>query len=289
MNEITAYALIITAALLCSCQFLFQRAYNKTEGSGIYAAMLFAFLGSIIKIVSAFATYGFEHTFTLGSAILALLSALDNVMVMLFSAKVFKIANMSVYSLFMMLGGMALPFAYGMMIGESFTLGKILCFALILVAMLITTDFKTKGSRAAIKYYIGIFVGNGLFGVLATANQNLENHSSSGTFLLMTGVWTLAVCGASVLVTALKTKRKLFVAPKSALISSALYGVISTFSSLFILIALETLDASVQYPLITGGTIVFSAIICLIRREKLTARDFIAAAVAAGASVVVIL
>lgn len=274
---------------MCSCQFLFQRSYNNTEGSGIYAAMLFSFLGSIIKIISAFATYGFEHTFTLGSAILALLSALDNVMVMLFSAKVFKIANMSVYSLFMMLGGMALPFAYGMMIGEDFTLGKALCFALVLVAMLITTDFKSKGSRAAIKYYIGIFIGNGLFGVLATANQNLENHSSSGTFLLMTGIWTFVVCGAAVLVNVLKTKRKLFVAPKSALVSSALYGVISTFSSLFILIALETLDASVQYPMITGGTIVFSALICLVRREKLTARDFIAAAVAAGASVVVIL
>lgn len=289
MTVTLAYILIITAALLCSCQFLAQRGYNKTEGRGVFTALVFSAVGSIISIVAALAIYGFEHTVAPGSVALSLLSGINCVLITLFSAKVFLVANMSVYSMFMMLGGMALPFVFGICIGEDFTWGKAACFVLIVIASLINTDLKSKSSRGAIKYYIGIFVCNGLSGVLAAANQNLSEHSSGGTYMLLLNIWRLAICALAVIIMVAKTKQKIFASPKSAVVSSTLYGVLSALSSLFIFISLEALDASVQYPMITGGTMVFSVLICFICREKVSLRDVIAVLVATASSVVVIL
>ncbi len=289
MSTTLAYILIVTAAFLCSCQFLFQRKYNKTEGADVYAVLVLAFFCSVLNMAAAFAMSGFKHEFTLLPALITLLSALNSMAVALFSAKVFLVANMSVYSMFMMLGGMALPFVFGFTLGEELTCGKALCFVLIVVAMLINTDFKSKSSRAAIKYYAAIFVCNGLSGVFAATNQHLPNPAPSGTYLLMIGAWMFIICGASVLVLTLKRKRGVFVSPKNAVTSATLYATISSVSALLIFVALETLDASVQYPLITGGTMVFSTLICLVSREKLKARDIIAMIIATVSSVVVIL
>ncbi|MBR5539172.1 MAG: hypothetical protein IKU61_04665, partial [Clostridia bacterium] len=222
------------------------------------------------------------------STIIALLLAIDSIFIVVFSAKVFLVANMSVYSTFMMLGGMALPFVFGFCIGEEFTLGKAIGFVLIAVASLFSTDFKSKSSRAAIKYYIGVFVCNGMSGVLSTINMRLPVHSQSGAFVLITNAWKLVICLAVIAIIVAKTKRKLLVAPKSAFAFASIHAVISTIGSLLIMISLEVLDASVQYPLITGGTMVFSTLLCFVRREKLTARDIIAVLIATASSVVVV-
>ncbi len=75
---------------------------------------------------------------------------------------------------------------------------------------------------------------------------------------------------------------------KNELVLVTGYGVFNGVGNLFLLIALGSLPASVQYPLVTGGVMVFSAIISTIRREKLTTRDYIATAIAFLASVVIV-
>ena len=53
-----------------------------------------------------------------------------------------------------------------------------------------------------------------------------------------------------------------------------------------LLIALLKLPASVQYPVVTGGVIVFSTIIDVIRKTKLKKREIIAAIIAFASTVV---
>ena len=65
------------------------------------------------------------------------------------------------------------------------------------------------------------------------------------------------------------------------------YGLFYGVGNLFLLIALVHLSASVQYPLITGGTMVFSAAISIIRHEKLSAVTFISTVLALAASIVI--
>ena len=52
-----------------------------------------------------------------------------------------------------------------------------------------------------------------------------------------------------------------------------------------LLIALLHLPASVQYPVVTGGVIIMSTLIDIIRREKITQKELLAAGIAFVATV----
>ena len=83
-------------------------------------------------------------------------------------------------------------------------------------------------------------------------------------------------------------REKLFVNPKKAVAASVFYGFASGGGNLLLLIALESLPASVQYPLVTGTTMAFSAFFGLCRKEKLTKRMALSVGLALVASVVVV-
>ena len=62
------------------------------------------------------------------------------------------------------------------------------------------------------------------------------------------------------------------------------YSVLCSVGNLLLLLALLHLPASVQYPIVTGGVIVFSTAIALLRRERVTKKEILAAAIAFAAS-----
>lgn len=64
---------------------------------------------------------------------------------------------------------------------------------------------------------------------------------------------------------------------------------LNSVANLLLLLALLKFPASVQYPIVTGGVIVFSAIIDIIRKTKLKKLDIVVAIVAFGATVVMAL
>ena len=68
--------------------------------------------------------------------------------------KALATANLSVYSIFMMLGGMLLPFSFGILfLDEPLTAGKIACVIFILLSLLLTLE-KGGGSKGqcAVEY-----------------------------------------------------------------------------------------------------------------------------------------
>ena len=67
------------------------------------------------------------------------------------------------------------------------------------------------------------------------------------------------------------------------------YAVFATTGNLLMLLAILHLPATVQYPIVTGGVIVLSAVADLIRKERVTPRTWVAVAVAFVASVVIAL
>lgn len=308
MNDyITAYIMIIASVVLFSSQFIFQRRYNSREGADMYATYLFSFLVAIVKILLVVVIYGASKNLldgiTVYGAAVALLSSVNGLLNAYFSANAFRYADMSLYSMFMMLGGMALPFVFGILrFGEPLSAAKIVCCVMIAAALLLETS-GGGGKRGAAKYYIGVFITNGLSGVFATYNQNPRNYGGfiptgvpSETYLMLTGFWSLLLCGICLCIKLAREKRKIMQEPKSSLPAAAAFGLVGSLGNLFILLALRTLDASVQYPMITGGTIVVSTLVSMIpvkwineKTAKLSARNYIAVAAAVIASVIIAL
>ena len=181
-----------------------------------------------------------------------------------------------------MLGGMLLPFILGVgFYNEELSLFKIICCLLIVVSVLLNIKKGTQDKKAII-YYMAVFVLNGLAGVISKIHQSSDlPHSDSSGFMMLTSLVTVVICAVMLLV---KYKTIPVIKGKELLYASG-YGVFNGVGNLFLLISLVHLPASVQYPLVTGGVMLFSTLISAIRKEKITKKEYIAAAISFAASV----
>lgn len=260
------YALIVLATFLFSVQFVFNDLYQRAEGATVVKAMLFSGINALVGGAMLMLTSPDAFQFTAFSFMMAALTAVNNVLAAYVSIMVLSRANLSVYSLYSMLGGMLLPFGYAILFqNEPVTWQKGVCAVLIVAALIMGVKGKEKkaeeaqGSRFVWLWYMGIFVMNGLSGVFSTMHQRAgELAASASAYTLLSKGWSVALCLIVLLVCALRRQKIALSRPLRSVGSSAGYGVITTFANLILLIALLHVDASVQYPIVTGGVIVLS-------------------------------
>lgn len=275
------YLLVVIAVVLFSLQFLFNQKFQETRGDSLQSALEFSLYKSVVIVVIMLFIAKFSVTVTLFSVVMATLSAVSGIAMTAFSLKAFAVANLSVYSVFSMLGGMLLPFFLGVgFYDERLTVFKIVCCALICVCVLLNIK-KGNSNKKSFVYYMAVFVLNGMAGVISKIHQSSSlPHTDSAGFMLLSGLVTALICAAWLLV---KYKKIPLIMGKNLFYTSG-YGVFNGIGNLFLLISLSQLPASVQYPLVTGGVMVCSTVISALRKEKITAREYIAAAVSFIAS-----
>lgn len=280
------YIMVLIAAVLFSLQFLCQQKYEENCGTGFCAALGFSLYKGLVVILMMLILSGFKIQFTLFSFILSGVYALCYILMISFSLKAFSVANLSVYSVFTMLGGMLLPFLAGVLFyNEELSVFKVMCCLLIVVAVLLNIQ-KGTGNKKAIIYYMLVFVLNGMVGVLSKIHQDSGiAHTDSTSFMLYSGVFTVIICSIWLRV---KGERIPLMKGKNLLYSAG-DGALNGIGDLLLLIAVANIPASVQYPLVTGGVMVFSTIISVIRHEKLRKVEYIAAAIAFISSVMMAL
>lgn len=279
------YLLLIIATVLFSSQFLFNQKYQQEAGSKINASLVFSIVTSIVSVVLMFIIGGFKIDFSAFSLIIAFIYAITLILYVIASIKAFSVVNLSVYSVFAMLGGMLLPFIYGITFnGEPLTPNKIICCILIGISLFLTTN-KNSGNKKGKIYYIAVFFLNGLVGVLSTIHQSNENAVDSSSFM---GLTQACVFFIALIIFFVSRQKKPTINVKTICFSSG-YALFSGTANLLALIALTKLPASVQYPIITGGTMVFSLFISLLRKEKITIKNILSTIIAFVASIIIAL
>ena len=278
------YLLIIIGDLLFSLQFLFNQQFRKRNGDGINSTFTFSMYTNGISFLILLILNGFKLRVTWFSFVIALIYAVVLLGYSYSGLKSFATANLSVYSIFTMLGGMLLPSAYGIIFcNEDFSVSKAICFVLIIVSTSMSFE-KGEKKSGNLKYYIAVFALNGLVGVLSKVHQsNAELCVDSGSFMATVNLCVFVMC----LVFHLAKNKKVPILPIKEVGNLACYAACSGIGNLLCLIALTTMPASVQYPIITGGVMVFSTIISIVRKEKPSVRTLISTAIAFVSTVLI--
>ena len=276
------YALVFGATILFALQFLFNQKFETVRGSDLKSALEFTLYKNTVIVVMMLIISGFKIVITPFSAALSVVYAAACILMTYFSLKAFAVANLSVYSVFSMLGGMLLPFLLGVgFYNEKLTVFKIVCCVLIAISVLLNLK-GGKQSKKAFLYYMAVFVLNGGVGVISTIHQNSDlPHTDSTGFMFLSSLAGVIIGALWMMI---KYKKIPLIKGKALLYTSG-YGVFNGVGNWLLLVSLIHLPASVQYPLVTGGVMVFSTVISIIRKEKLTKTDYIAAAVSFIASV----
>lgn len=267
------YALVMIAVMIFGGCFFLNDAYRKERGSSIVSSMEAAFVGSVAGIIVLLAVSGFDFQATPFTLCIAFISALCGVVFTWCSFKALDRVNLSVYSVFSMLGGMALPFFQGILFyRESITVAKVICVIFICIALVLTLSKDRKGGGTL--YYIGIFVLNGMSGVLSKifTSSNFEKTNAEW-YSIWGAVFTAAISG--ILWLCLTKKAGLPRFTWKAFTYSAVNGSVNRIANFLLVLALVHIDASVQYPLITGGVMIVSTLICYFGRNKPTKKELL--------------
>lgn len=272
------YLLMLVGVIILAANFSFQKLYQKHVGSSVVKGLFFNTLNGIITAVVFFfihlALFGIEgFGFSLFAIVCATAMSAFCFLYVMFGFKMMKKGAMTNYTLFLMSGGMIIPYLFGIVfLGEFSTLPgwqialRIVGLLLVVSGVVISNRAKEKNSnlKAIILLGVLIFLLNGGGSVASKVHQLpefAEIATSTTGFVFIQGLVQAVLCSATLLIIGPKHKEELRAIPKFKALGFSSGNAIG--SGVYVMIQLtcaSRLPASVLFPMITGGTIVFSAL-----------------------------
>lgn len=279
------YLFLLLAVICFAAQFAFTKCYEREAGQGTAATLVMLTLTSAIGFGLFFAVGGFRMEFTPVATVLALAMGIIMIPYYMLGIKVLSLGSLAVYSMFMMLGGMLVPFFYGLLfLEEPLTWGKTLGTVLLTVCIILQAlEPKKSGSKGKQGLFftlcILIFFINGFTGVIAKAHEVSREPVPEASFTALScGITALLSLGMLCAGGKNRGSVKAVFTPKRLGIMAAL-GVAAYTGNFLHLMAAETVPASIQFPLVSGGVIVLSALVSAVCfKEKLPRREWICVA-----------
>ena len=288
------YLYILIADVLLGAIFVLNKKYQQHAGSGLKAGIVSNLMLGSLGLIISFAALGFKPEFTLFSLLIATLSTACGVIYTVIGLKILSGGKVSVYAMFLMTGGMLIPFLYGVIfLKESINALKIIGLVLIIFSIVVTNFDKQKPSKKQLIMSVAVFFLNGFLGVCSKIHQTTVKFDTVSTegyvFLGNIAKVTLSLIVLAVIVISAKQKERSALPDATVtdknkdaaatpiikrLIPYALLLAIAVFDFISYYCQLEgsvTIPASVLFPLVSGGSIVMTAAVgMLILREKPT-------------------
>ena len=172
-----------------------------------------------------------------------------------------------------MSGGMLLPYFYGVLfLGEKLSPIRVAGIVIILIAVIFSNKSKYSIKATVLPLCVAVFVLNGFVSIVSKAHQINETLApvSSTAFVMYSGIAKFLLSSAALLFCKEK-KRSVSFSSKGALLILSGSSLIGGVSYMLQLVGAKTLPATVLYPIVTGGSIVFSALSGKVFfKEKLT-------------------
>ena len=290
------YLLLGVVCLLGGASLFFNKLYVRKYGSSVRSALWFTFLACGI-CVPVLLLAGQRFDFSWFSFVLALVFAVINVACTIFGFRTLAIGNVATYMLVLQLGGLVIPFVYGITLGgEGALWPKWVCMVLIIGALVVNMPKgeDKRSSRLALLYYGLLFTLNGLACVVISVNQKTPTPFGlravdGGAFTILYMLLTSALALIAFLVLRIKEgKPNPPVKYGWDILLSSAYGAFHGLGNLLIAICLNHVDASAQFPIVTGGSVVVAGLVGLFFCERITWR-FVVASVLVMAGMLLLL
>ena len=196
--------------------------------------------------------------------------ALCNVAYMICSLRAVMCGKLAVFTMFLMLGGMIFPTIFGVLfLNETMSWFKIIGVILLIFSMIFSATEKT-GEKNTKKFYVLCaiaFVCNGLVSIFSKVHQISENALNTFQFSFWQSVVVAASVGIFLIICAVTNrKQENFNDSVRQAISIKSLGLIFLITlimragSVLMLFAAKDVPASFLYPLVTGVTIIITAV-----------------------------
>jgi len=319
------YLLLAGACLFFSIQFIFPKLFQRRTDGTVHAAMWSNLMNGISMFAIFFALNGFALAFSRSSVLFAVVYSLSSIICTVASLIGMVYTSVAAITFYTLLGGVVLPFFYGVaVLGEKPSVwrwtGAVLLVAALVIPFVLdsvsakkkqtglsdatasggnssgngspaekgfsdSTVSKTRGVSSRVKVILcaaGVFVTNGLISIVTTAAMREPDAVSDRDFLLIATLIRIACSVAALAFFWIKNRTRTPLptdtrtgTPAGAKLMLLLlffcfcYALLNGAGNLCSLNCAKTMDASLQYPVISAACIIFSAVFgFLIFREK---------------------
>ncbi len=273
--------MIFVAVVFLAVAFCVSKKYQLTLGTSPKAAAYYSFAHNLITFLIFWAWSGFATELPPFSVLMALGGTICVQLYTFIGFKLMSYGKYAVYITYLMTGGMMLPFLYGLIfLGEPIRPLRIVglvCLTVTVVLLNIDTKEEKAGALPCPRaLYIllcaAVFVLNGGISIFNKVHQVTEGFDRLSTvpYTALSALWAAVICGVWFVVESLREKREktaekgTAAVPAKALLAFTpwlvLVAVVNGASSFLQLTGAVHVDASILYPMITGGMIVLSAL-----------------------------
>lgn len=268
------YGAVFLALLGLAVWNLCNKQYQTVAGTELRSSCRFNALngltiGVLFWIIGCITHGGLHFAFSPYSVLIAALYAVFCGGYTVLGMKLMGEGKLSLYIMFLMLGGMLLPYLYGIVfLRETITVGKIVgCVLLTGGLILFSLGEKKDGDKPVTAKFLllcfAVFVLNGGVSILSKIHQTapaVRHPVDTAEFVMLSnlvkGLIFCAVTPFTPKEAAAATQKQ----KKQGILYTLLSAVLGGFASFCLLFAAGKVDASIQYPVVSGGTVVLSAI-----------------------------
>jgi drug/metabolite transporter (DMT)-like permease len=274
------YLIVLLAVVGLAVNFCLTKLYQNRTGTGFRISVLFniitgAFTAVLFFFINGFMN-GFSLHFTSFSWLMAFLLLLFCGGYALIGFKIIAMGDIAVYTLFLMLGGMMLPYFFGLiLLEEQFSYLRLAGLILMVIAIALSgreggKGEKKKGSLVFFLLCMIVFCLNGGGSIVSKIHQlpeNIDRAVLSPVFVMMAGIIRVVIF--SLIYFGIRLHDKKLPAdrrpapinlPVSAILIMLASSAVDGASYLCQLAGASHLPATVLYPMITGGSVVLTAI-----------------------------
>lgn len=262
------YLMIVLSLILLSGDFAVNKLYQKRYGTSLETGLKFNPLMGLFTAVVFFAINKFKFEFSAFSLLMAGIVALSVMSYNILGFRVLKSAGMAFYTLFLMCGGMIVPYVWGVLfLQERLSLLHLVGLIMIISAMVLTANDKKLPDKQILALCVIIFFLNGISSVAGKLHQIEKTYFciSEIEFVIAIGIAKFVISATAYMVVRLFQKNKKadkrndcrFVWGGFLIVLSTL---LNGLAYILQLNGAKNFPATVLYPLITGGTIIFSSV-----------------------------
>ena len=273
-----SYILVLIAVVLLACDFSIVKLFQKAEGSNRVTGLKFNTLVGLFTAVLFFFIGGCKFHVSWFSALFATLMSIFCASYSQLGFKILQKGNLALYTFFLMSGGMILPYLFGVFfLDEELNALRAVGLVIFTAAILLAGDTKLSIDKKGLLMCFVVFVLNGGCSIVSKYHQidPLSIAVSSTEFVMLTGLGKAVFSGVMLLITE-RGSAKLSLFPKKTVLIIAASAGIGGLSYMLQLAGAVDLPATVLYPLITGGSIIFTAIASkVIFKKKITKKQVI--------------
>ncbi len=281
------YALLVTSALMFSSAQMCSKFFQRACGSGVRTTITNSLFTSIVVCLSMFVIGGFSVHFSWFSMGMTTIHSLNSFVLLYFGLKAFEHANLSVYSMFLMMGSIVIPSTFSIIVyNEPITVPLIISFVLIFTALYLGVE-KGTHNKKAVFYYAMVFLLNGLAGVISKIHQAFPDPTQvvdTQSFLFWGGALRVVICLIAIVYLAISDKQHgVTLKGWGYAFSGGLLNAIGNYLNLLVLIYI---NVAVHSVVTTASMLAFSALLSrVVMKDKLTERQIMALILAICAAV----